>query len=69
MRALNKMDVAGKPALSRSLKNARGAIVVHLMLYQLKFYKTLVLIKREKLLQILNVLLRIYQFFFYLRLC
>ena len=29
LRALNKMDVAGEPALSRSLKNARGAIVVH----------------------------------------
>ena len=28
LRALNKMDVAGEPALSRSLKNARGANVV-----------------------------------------
>ena len=27
--SVNKMDVAGKPALSRSLKKARGAIVVH----------------------------------------
>ena len=25
LRALNKMDIAGEPALSRSLKNARGA--------------------------------------------
>ena len=29
LRLLNKMDVAGKPALSRSLKNARGATVAH----------------------------------------
>ena len=29
LRALNKMDVAGEPALSRSLKNARGATVAH----------------------------------------
>ena len=47
-RALDKMaDEQAELALSRSLKNARGVIVVHLMLYQLKFYKTLVLIKRE----------------------
>ena len=29
--SVNKMDVAGEPALLRSLKNARDAIVVHLM--------------------------------------
>ena len=29
LRLLNKMDVAGEPALSRSLKNARGASSVH----------------------------------------
>ena len=28
---VDKMDVAGKPALSRSLKNARGVNIVHLM--------------------------------------
>ena len=30
LRALNKMDVAGEPALSRSLKNARGTTVAHI---------------------------------------
>ena len=29
LRLLNQMDVAGEPALSRSLKNARGASSVH----------------------------------------
>lgn len=29
LRLLNKMDVAGEPALSRSLKNARGTSSVH----------------------------------------
>ena len=29
LRAFNQMDVAGEPALLRSLKNARGANVVH----------------------------------------
>ena len=29
LRAFNQMDVTGEPALSHSLKNARGANVVH----------------------------------------